>query len=75
MPALDLIKELIAFDTTSRDSNLGLIDHAQMLLEKSGARCRRSYDASGKKANLFATLGPDGDGGFVLSGQSTAIRN
>ena len=40
--ALDLVKDLIAFDTTSRDSNLALIDYAQDWLEKSGARCRRS---------------------------------
>src|ERR1700742_3234958 len=73
MPALDLVKDLIAFDTTSRDSNLGLIDYAQALLEKSGARCRRSFDASGKKANLFATIGPDGDGGFVLSGHTDVV--
>jgi acetylornithine deacetylase len=73
MPALDLVKDLIAFDTTSRDSNLALIDFAQTLLEKSGARCRRSYDATGKKANLFATIGPDGDGGFVLSGHTDVV--
>jgi acetylornithine deacetylase len=73
MTALDLIKELIAFDTTSRDSNLALIDYAQALLENTGARCRRSYDASGKKANLFATLGPDGDGGYVLSGHTDVV--
>jgi len=73
MPALDLVKDLIAFDTTSRDSNLGLIDYAQALLEKSGARCRRSFDASGRKANLFATIGPDGDGGFVLSGHTDVV--
>jgi acetylornithine deacetylase len=71
--ALDLVKDLIAFDTTSRVSNLGLIDYAQAWLEKSGARCRRSYDAGGKKANLFATLGPDGDGGFVLSGHTDVV--
>jgi acetylornithine deacetylase len=71
--ALDIVKDLIAFDTTSRDSNLGLIDYAQGLLERSGARCRRSHDASGKKANLFATLGPDGDGGFVLSGHTDVV--
>jgi len=70
---LDIVKDLIAFDTTSRDSNLGLIDYAQGLLERSGARCRRSHDASGKKANLFATLGPDGDGGFVLSGHTDVV--
>jgi acetylornithine deacetylase len=73
MTALDLVKELIAFDTTSRDSNLALIDHVQTLLEKSGARCRRSYDATGKKANLFATIGPDGDGGYVLSGHTDVV--
>jgi acetylornithine deacetylase len=73
MRALDLVKELIAFDTTSRDSNLALIDYAQALLEKSGARCRRSYDATGKKANLFATIGPDGDGGYVLSGHTDVV--
>jgi len=73
MTALDLVKTLIAFDTTSRGSNLALIDFAQTLLEKSGARCRRSYDATGKKANLFATIGPDGDGGYVLSGHTDVV--
>ena len=73
VPALDLVKALIAFDTTSRGSNLALIDYAQSLLEKSGARCRRSYDATGKKANLFATIGPEGDGGYVLSGHTDVV--
>jgi acetylornithine deacetylase len=71
--ALDLTKQLISFDTTSRGSNLALIDFAQSLLEKAGAHCRRSYDASGKKANLFATFGPDGDGGYVLSGHTDVV--
>lgn len=73
MAALDLVKDLIAFDTTSRDSNLALIDFAQGLLEKSGARCRRTFDATGRKANLFATIGPDGDGGYVLSGHTDVV--
>lgn len=76
--ALDLVKDLIAFDTTSRDSNLALIDFAQALLEKSGARCRRTYDAGGHKANLFATFGPalenrEMDGGYVLSGHTDVV--
>src|SRR6201996_5930150 len=73
MAALDLVKDLIAFDTTSRDSNLALIDYAQRLLEKSGARCRRTFDATGRKANLFATIGPDGDNGYVLSGHTDVV--
>ena len=71
--ALDLGKALIAFDTTSRDSNLALIDYAQDLLEKSGARCRRTLDTTGTKANLFATIGPEGDGGYVLSGHTDVV--
>ena len=71
--ALDLTKKLISFDTTSRLSNLALIDFAQELLESAGGRCRRSYDASGRKANLFATFGPEGDGGYVLSGHTDVV--
>ena len=73
MNTLDIVKDLIGFDTTSRDSNLALIDYAQALLEKSGARCRRTYDEGSAKANLFATFGPDGDGGFVLSGHTDVV--
>ena len=73
MSALDLVKDLIGFDTTSRDSNLALIDYAQALLEKAGGRCRRSYDETGQKANLFASFGPEGDGGYVLSGHTDVV--
>ncbi len=78
MSALDLVKALIAFDTTSRGSNLELIGFAQALLEKAGARCRLTHDATGGKANLFATIGPAGqdgelDGGYVLSGHTDVV--
>jgi len=71
--AVDMAKALIAFDTTSRGSNLALIDFAQSLIEQAGGRCRRAYDATGAKANLFATFGPDGDGGIVLSGHTDVV--
>jgi acetylornithine deacetylase len=70
---LDLTRRLIAFDTTSRGSNLALIDFVQEMLEGAGARCRRSYSRDGSKANLFATFGPDGDGGYVLSGHTDVV--
>ncbi|MBS0470867.1 MAG: acetylornithine deacetylase [Proteobacteria bacterium] len=70
---LDLVRTLIGFDTTSRGSNLALIDFAQELLEKAGARCRRTFDPTGQKANLFASFGPEGDGGYVLSGHTDVV--
>jgi acetylornithine deacetylase len=71
--SLGLVERLVAFDTTSRNSNLALIDYAAELLEAAGARCRRSYNEAGTKANLFATFGPDGDGGIVLSGHTDVV--
>src|SRR5271156_3677449 len=73
MSALDLVKTLIGFDTTSRGSNLELIGFVRDLLEKAGARCRLTPDASGQKANLFASFGPEGDGGIVLSGHTDVV--
>ncbi len=71
-PALDLLERLVGFDTTSRNSNLALIDFAEALLSDAGARCRRTGDAGGGKANLFATLGV-GEGGYVLSGHTDVV--
>ena len=74
MAALDLVKDLIAFDTTSRDSNLALIDYAQALLEKAGARCRRTYDATRHRRPICSPpSAPEGDGGYVLSGHTDVV--
>jgi acetylornithine deacetylase len=70
---VDLVRQLIGFDTTSRGSNLALIDFAQEMLEKAGARCRRTFDAARTKANLFASFGPDMPGGYVLSGHTDVV--
>jgi acetylornithine deacetylase len=57
----------------SSESNLALIAWASDQLGAHGARVRISTDPSGTKANLFATLGPDGDGGIVLSGHTDVV--
>ena len=71
--ALDLLERLVGFDTTSRNSNLALIDFAEGLLSDAGARCRRTGDPAGGKANLFATLGPGETNGYVLSGHTDVV--
>ncbi len=67
------IQRLIGFDTTSRNSNLELIAYAQDIFETAGGRCRLTFDDSRNKANLFATFGPEGDGGYVLSGHTDVV--
>lgn len=69
---LECLRQLIAFDTTSRNSNLALIDWAEARLAGHGARIRRSYNPERTKANLFASFG-EGPGGVVLSGHSDVV--
>jgi acetylornithine deacetylase len=71
--SLDIVKRLIGFDSTSRNSNLDLIGFAADLLTSAGARIRLTHDEGKKKANLFATLGPARDGGYVLSGHTDVV--
>ena len=73
LPSLDIVKRLIAFDSTSRNSNLDLIAFAADMLASIGARIRLTHDEGKKKANLFATLGTERDGGYVLSGHTDVV--
>ena len=68
-----MLEKLIAFPTVSRDSNLELIDFVRELLRPHHARVRLTFDDQNRKANLFATLGPEGDGGLVLSGHTDVV--
>jgi acetylornithine deacetylase len=71
--ALEMIERLIAYPTVSRDSNLALIEYARDYLEGFGAKTRLTYDATGAKANLFATLGEGAKPGMILSGHTDVV--
>ncbi|MBC6440442.1 MAG: acetylornithine deacetylase [Rhodospirillales bacterium] len=73
MTPRDAIDWLIAFDTTSRNSNLELIGWISDYLKGWGIESSLSYDDDDRKANLFATMGPEGDGGIVLSGHTDVV--
>jgi acetylornithine deacetylase len=68
-----MIERLIAFNTVSRDSNLGLIEWVRDYLHGHGAKTRLTHDATGKKANLFATLGESPKPGLILSGHTDVV--
>jgi acetylornithine deacetylase len=71
--AREMIERLIAFNTVSRDSNMGLIEWVRDYLHRHGAKTRLTHDASGKKANLFATLGDSPKPGLILSGHTDVV--
>jgi len=68
-----MIERLISFNTVSRDSNLGLIEWVRDYLHAQGAKTRLTHDASGRKANLFATLGDSPKPGLILSGHTDVV--
>ena len=70
---LPLLKDLIAFDTTSRNSNLDLIEFVRSYLRDLGVEAELVFDDSGKKANIYATLGPQEKPGIVLSGHTDVV--
>jgi acetylornithine deacetylase len=67
------LERLIAFPTISSDSNLEMISHLAEVLEGVGARVEVQRDASATKANLLATIGPEENGGILLSGHSDVV--
>lgn len=69
----DILTALLAFDTTSRESNLALIAWIEDFLAQRGIASQRIMDDSGRKANLYARLGPGGDGGVMLSGHTDVV--
>jgi len=71
--SLALIRQLVRFDTTSRDSNLALIDWVGLYLRSHGLSFRLTHDDAGKKANLFATIGDPRRPGVVLSGHTDVV--
>ena len=72
-PSFDMIRRLVSFDTTSRESNLALIEWVDAYLRDHGIASRLTFDDTRKKANLFATIGPQIDGGIVLSGHTDVV--
>ncbi len=70
--AIAILEHLVAFDTTSRDSNLALIAWVEDYLKGHGIQATRIPSEDGNKANLWATIG-HGNGGMVLSGHTDVV--
>ncbi len=70
---LTLISQLVAFNTVSKESNLGLIEWIRDYLRGFGVACSLTFDADHRKANLFATVGDQTGAGLVLSGHTDVV--
>lgn len=68
-----IFDRLMAFDTVSAKPNMDLMLYVQGLLAEAGIAAQLIPDATGGKANLFATVGPAGVPGVMLSGHTDVV--
>jgi acetylornithine deacetylase len=71
--SVSILRQLVSFDTTSRNSNLPLIEWVAEYLNTRGARVELVYNATRDKANVLASIGPQRKGGVVLSGHTDVV--
>lgn len=69
---IEILRELVAFDTVSAKSNLAIIDWIERHLTALGFRVTRITDPDEPKAGLYAEIGPEGDG-VVLSAHTDVV--
>ncbi|WP_372609894.1 acetylornithine deacetylase [Aquicoccus sp.] len=70
---LELMEKLVSFPTVSRDSNLPLVDWVEEYLSGHGIVCHRHYREDNEQAALFAHVGPEVEGGVILSGHTDVV--
>ncbi len=73
MQSRDILEKLVAFDTVSSRPNMALMGWVRDLLAGAGVEAVLIPDAAGAKANLFATIGPQGLPGVMLSGHTDVV--
>ncbi|WP_340277650.1 acetylornithine deacetylase [Roseibium algae] len=69
----EMLAKLVGFPTVSDQSNLDLIAFVESYLSDHGVASTRVYDDTKQKAALFATVGPNVDGGVVLSAHTDVV--
>ena len=71
--AKEILGKLVSFDTTSHKSNVPCAEWIRDYLAAEGVEARLLPSPDGNWANLFATIGPKGDGGIGLSGHMDVV--
>lgn len=69
----EILDKLVSFPTMSHDSNLPLIDWVDDYLTSHGIKAHRHYNEDNEKAAIFAHVGPEIEGGVVMSGHTDVV--
>jgi acetylornithine deacetylase len=69
----EILEKLVSFPTVSRDTNLPLVEWVESYLSSHGVSSERVASPCGMKAHLYAQVGPETDGGVILSGHTDVV--
>jgi len=70
---LQVLDQLVGFDTVSAKSNAPIIDYIEAFLRERGAQTARIPGGVEGKCGLFAWIGPVAGGGILLSGHTDVV--
>jgi len=71
--AIEILARLVSFESLPGQPTHGIIGYIESYLAEHNVKCHLSWDESGDRANLFATIGPEIDGGVVLNGHTDVV--
>ena len=70
---VEILERLVGFDSVSGRPTHGIVDYISDFLAGHGIEATLSFDQTGERANVFATMGPTIDGGIVLNGHMDVV--
>ena len=70
---VSILTDLVAYPSVSSESNLEIINYLANRIESCGGTVNLMTSEDGKQANLFGNIGPEIDGGIVLSGHTDVV--
>jgi len=71
--AVEILEKLVSFESLSGRPTHGIVGFIQEYLTRHGIEVTLSYDKTRERANVFATIGPQVDGGVVLNGHTDVV--
>ena len=70
---IEILRQLVGFETISGRPTHDIVGYIEAYLNGHGVECSLSFDDAGERANVFATIGPEVDGGVVFSGHTDVV--
>ncbi len=71
--AIPILERLVGINSVSGQPTDEIVGYIKEYLHDQGVEVSLSYDAAGERANVFATIGPQIDGGVVLNGHTDVV--